>query len=208
MILLVGLGNPGARYQGHRHNIGYMAIDAIRTRHRFGPERKRFQGLFSEGEVETAAGPMKVCTLKPTTYMNESGRAVAEAVHFYKLDLKDVVVVYDEIDLAPGKVRVRLGGGVAGHNGLRSIRGHLGPDFRRVRIGIGHPGDKRVVQHFVLQNFTKGEREWVAPLLDAVAKATPLLAEGNDSEFMNRVHLATRPIFDRDEPADLPPSEE
>ena len=201
MHLLVGLGNPGSRYRGNRHNVGYMAVDAIRAHHGFGSERKAFSGLISEGVLEPADGAVKVFALKPATYMNESGQSVGEAMRFYKIPIENVVVFYDELDLAPGKVRVRTGGGVAGHNGLRSLRAHIGPDFKRVRIGIGHPGDKRVVVHYVLQDFTKGEREWLGPLLDAMGRAAPLLVEGNESEFMNRVHLAVRPILEPDPPA-------
>ena len=193
MILLVGLGNPGPRYQGHRHNIGYMAIDEIRRLYGFRTERSRFQGLVSEGTLETPSGPEKTLTLKPTTYMNESGRSVGEAVHFYKIPLSDVIVFHDELDLTPGKVRVKTGGGTAGHNGLRSIQAHLGPDFRRVRIGIGHPGHPDIVARYALRDFTKAEKQWLAPVLDAVARAAPLLVTGEDSTFMNQVHLATQP---------------
>src|SRR5947207_3734261 len=153
MLLLVGLGNPGSRYAGNRHNIGFMAVDAIAKRHGIVPWRRRFQGVAVEGPL----GGQRVLLLLPGTYMNESGRAVAEAANFYKLDLADIVVFHDEIDLAPGKVRVKTGGGVAGHNGLRSIAAHIGNDYRRGRIGVGHPGVKSLVEVYVLSDFAKNE---------------------------------------------------
>ncbi len=186
MLLFVGLGNPGTGFSGHRHNIGFMAVDAIAQRHGLGPWRRRFQGAAAEGDL----GTERVLLLKPGTYMNESGRAVAEAAHFYKVPPHDVLVFHDEIDLAPGKVRVKLGGGTAGHNGLRSISAHIGNDFRRVRIGVGHPGDKDLVQLHVLSPFTKGERAWVEALCDAIAENAALLARGDDASFQNKVHLA------------------
>lgn len=189
MLLLVGLGNPGARYQGNRHNIGFMAADEIVRRHGFSPWKKRFQGEVAEG----ALGSERALVLKPQTFMNESGRAVGEAARFFKLDLKDVVVLYDELDLAPGKVRVKTGGGTAGHNGIRSIDAHLGNEFRRVRLGIGHPGDKKLVQHYVLSDFDRELDGWVKPTLAAVADAAPLLAESDDNKFMTRVALLTNP---------------
>lgn len=193
MILLVGLGNPGPQHQHQRHNVGFLAIDEIRRQHGFRAERNRFQGLLAEGNVITPSGSQKIFTLKPTTYMNESGRSVGEAVRFYKIPLSHVIVFHDEVDLVPGKVRVKQGGGTAGHNGLRSLQAHLGPDFRRVRIGIGHPGHKDAVARYALHDFTKAEKHWLDPLLDEMAKAIPLLASGEDSAFMNRVHLATQP---------------
>jgi PTH1 family peptidyl-tRNA hydrolase len=186
MVLLVGLGNPGARYAGNRHNIGFMALDAIARRHDIGPWRRRFQGEVAEGAI----GPARVLLLKPQTYMNESGRAVAEAVRFYKIALREVIVLYDEIDLPPGKLRVKLGGGNAGHNGLRSISAHVGNDYRRVRFGVGHPGVKEMVQHYVLSDFAKSERPWVEALTETVAEHAELLARGEDATFQNRVHLA------------------
>jgi PTH1 family peptidyl-tRNA hydrolase len=185
MLLFVGLGNPGAKYAGNRHNIGFMAIDAIAKRHRFPSWRRRFQGVASEGSLGE-----RVLLLLPGTYMNESGRAVAEAVHFYKLDLKDIVVFHDEIDLTPAKVRVKAGGGIAGHNGLRSISAHIGNDYRRVRIGVGHPGVKDLVHAYVLNDFAKDERPWVEMLCDVMADNAALLAKGTDSTFQNKVHLA------------------
>jgi PTH1 family peptidyl-tRNA hydrolase len=186
MLLLVGLGNPGARHAGNRHNIGFMALDAIAHRHSQGPWRRRFQGV----AVEALLGAERALLLLPGTYMNDSGRAVAEAAHFYKLGLADIVVFHDEIDLAPGKVRVKTGGGIAGHNGLRSISAHIGNDYRRVRIGVGHPGIKELVQTYVLSNFAKEERPWVDALCGVIAENAALLAKGEDASFQNRVHLA------------------
>ena len=199
MILLVGLGNPGAKYERNRHNVGFMAAAAIVRRHSFSPPRARFQGIVSEGMFDGE----KVIVLKPTTYMNESGRAVGEAMRFYKLTPADVVVFYDELDLEPGKVRIKKGGGAAGHNGIRSIASHIGPDFRRVRIGIGHPGAKDRVLGYVLGDFAKADTTWVEPMLDAIADAAPLLAEGKDATFANKVHLALNP-----EPAKKPKTED
>lgn len=190
MILLVGLGNPGEKYARNRHNIGFMAADEIVRRHSFSPPRARFQGLVSEGTL----GGDKAIVLKPTTYMNESGRAVGEAMRFYKLTPANVVVFYDELDLEAAKLRMKTGGGAAGHNGIRSIAAHIGPDFRRVRIGIGHPGVKERVMSHVLGDFSKAEIvDWVAPMLDAIAEAAPFLAEGKDATFANKVHLTLNP---------------
>jgi PTH1 family peptidyl-tRNA hydrolase len=186
MLLLVGLGNPGARYAGNRHNIGFMAVEEIAKRHGIGPWRRRFQGVACEGPI----GGERALLLLPGTFMNESGRAVAEAAHFYKLPLKDIVVFHDEIDLRPAKVRVKIGGGIAGHNGLRSISEHIGNDYRRVRIGVGHPGNKDMVQHYVLGDFAKSERGWVEALIDVIADNADFLARGEDASFQNKVHLA------------------
>ncbi|UTD27728.1 aminoacyl-tRNA hydrolase [Bradyrhizobium sp. WD16] len=186
MRLFVGLGNPGSRYEGSRHNIGFMAVDAIARRHAFSPWRRRFQGETSEGTLEGE----RVVLLKPTTYMNESGRAVGEAAHFFKLGVGDIVVVHDELDLPPAKLRVKTGGGHAGHNGLRSISSHVGNDYRRVRLGIGHPGVKDIVHAYVLNDFAKAERPWVEALCEAVADNAGLLAADRDSAFQNKVHLA------------------
>src|SRR5256885_10688264 len=186
MLRFVGLGNPGAKYAGNRHNIGFMVVDAIAKRHGFPPWRRRFQGVATEGIV----GREKVLLLLPGTYMNESGRAVAEAMHFYKMPLGDIVVFHDEIELPPAKVRVKTGGGIAGHNGLRSISAHVGNDYKRVRIGVGHPGDKELVHPHVLSDFAKDERPWVAALTDVVAANADLLAAGKDASFQNKVHLA------------------
>ena len=186
MLLFVGLGNPGADYAGHRHNVGFLVLDAIAARQGIAPWRRRFQGVAAEGSI----GPDRVLLLKPATYMNESGRAVAEAAHFYKIAAHDTLVFHDEIDLAPGKVRVKIGGGTAGHNGLRSISAHIGNDYRRVRIGVGHPGDKDLVQFHVLSPFAKSERAWVAALCEIIADNAALLAKHEDASFQNRVHLA------------------
>jgi peptidyl-tRNA hydrolase, PTH1 family len=186
MLLFVGLGNPGARYAGNRHNIGFMVVDAIARRHGFPAWRRRFQGVAAEG---TIAG-VRLLLLLPGTFMNDSGRAVAEAAHFYKLEPHDIVVFHDEVDLPPGKVRVKAGGGIAGHNGLRSISAHIGNEYRRVRIGVGHPGDKDLVHAHVLSDFAKSEREWVAALCEVIAENAALLAQGQDASFQNKVHLA------------------
>ena len=196
MLLIVGLGNPGRRYSGNRHNIGFMAVDEIHRRHRFSPWRARFEGETSEGDL----GGEKALLLKPATYMNESGRAVAQAMRFYKLSPGDAVVVYDELDLPPGKLRMKTGGSTAGHKGLKSIEPHIGKEFRRMRIGIGHPGAKELVNGYVLHDFAKADREWVEPMLSAIAENAPLLVNGNDSTFMNRVHLATTDEPERAQP--------
>ncbi len=186
MRLLVGLGNPGAEYARNRHNIGFMALDAIRSRHGIPAWRRRFHGVATEGEL---AGE-RVVLLLPGTFMNESGLAVAEAAHFYKIGAGDIVVFHDEIELPPGKVRVKTGGGNAGHNGLRSISSHVGNDYRRVRIGVGHPGVKELVHNHVLSDFAKAERPWVEAVCDIIADNAGLIAKGNDASFQNKVHLA------------------
>lgn len=186
MLLFVGLGNPGAKYAGNRHNIGFVVVEAIAKRHGLGPWRRRFQGVTAEGAI----GGERALLLLPGTFMNESGRAVAEAMNFYKLALNDCVVLHDELDLPPGKLRVKTGGGIAGHNGLRSITGHVGNDYRRVRIGIGHPGQKELVHPYVLSDFAKSERGWVDALTGAIADNAELLARGQDASFQNKVHLA------------------
>jgi PTH1 family peptidyl-tRNA hydrolase len=186
MRLFVGLGNPGARYAGNRHNVGFMVVEAIAKRHGLGPWRKRFQGVTAEGPI----GSERALLLLPGTYMNESGRAVADAMHFYKIGLGDLIVFHDELDLPPGKVRMKTGGGVAGHNGLRSITQHVGNDYRRVRIGIGHPGAKELVHPHVLSDFAKSERDWVQALGEIIADNAVLLARGEDASFQNKLHLA------------------
>ena len=186
MLLLVGLGNPGARYAGNRHNVGFMAVQAIAKRHGIGPWRRRFQGVACEGPI----GGARALLLLPGTYMNESGRAVAEAAQFYKLSAGDVTVFHDEIELPPGKVRVKVGGGIAGHNGLRSITAHIGNDYRRVRIGVGHPGAKDLVEHYVLSDFAKSERPWLEALIGILADNVDFLVRGEDASFQNKVHLA------------------
>ena len=188
MQLVVGLGNPGPKHKNNRHNIGFMAADAIVRRHGLSAPRAKFQGDVSEGQI---AGE-RVIVLKPATYMNESGRAVGEAVRFYKLTPADVIVIYDEIDLAAAKVRVKQGGGNAGHNGLRSIDAHLSDkDYWRVRLGVGHPGDKARVKHYVLGDFANADQDWLARELAAVAAELPVLFEGRASDFMSRVAMAT-----------------
>lgn len=189
MLLLVGLGNPGPRYAGNRHNIGFMAVDAVARRHGFGPPRQRFGSECREGLLDGE----KTLILKPLTYMNRSGQAVGEALRFYKLTPADVAVLYDEIDLAPGKLKVKTGGGSAGHNGIRSIAGHIGPDFRRVRLGVGHPGVKELVERHVLSDFAKADHDWLDPLLDAVAAEAAWLAKGDDARFATAVALALTP---------------
>lgn len=185
MLLFVGLGNPGAQYAGNRHNIGFMALEAIAREHRFAPFRARFRGRASEGVI----GGERVVLLMPETYMNESGRAAQEAARFYKIELSDIVAFHDELDLAPGKMRIKTGGGNAGHNGLRSLTAHLGNDYRRVRLGIGHPGDKAMVHSYVLNDFAKSERPWVETLCDAVARNAALIVSREDSKFQTKVHL-------------------
>jgi PTH1 family peptidyl-tRNA hydrolase len=203
MLLLVGLGNPGARHAGNRHNIGFMAAEAIARRHGCGPWRRRFQGETAEG---TIAGE-RVLLLKPGTFMNDSGRAVAEGAHFYKLAPADVVVFHDEVDLPPAKLRVKTGGGVAGHNGLRSISAHIGNDYRRVRIGVGHPGIKEMVYAHVLGDFAKSERPWVEAMCEVIADNAELLVKGQDATFQNTVHLAmaAKGFVERKAPAGAPP---
>jgi peptidyl-tRNA hydrolase, PTH1 family len=186
MLVIAGLGNPGARHARNRHNIGVMAIQAIAAAHRFGPFRSRFQGLAAEGLI----GAERVTLLAPHTFMNESGRSVGEALRFHKLDTSALTVIHDELDLAPAKIRVKTGGGNAGHNGLRSISAHVGNDYRRVRLGIGHPGDKALVHNFVLNDFAKSEAGWVQAVCAAVADAAALLVEGQDASFQNKTHLA------------------
>ena len=186
MFLFVGLGNPGTRHAGNRHNIGFMAVQAIARRHDIAPWRRRFQGVSVEGALDGE----RVLLLLPGTYMNESGRAVQEAARFYKLETGNIVVFHDEVDLPPAKVRVKIGGGVAGHNGLRSITAHVGNDYRRVRIGIGHPGVKDKVHGYVLSDFAKSEHDWVEALSGIIADNAEFLARGQDASFQNKVHLA------------------
>jgi PTH1 family peptidyl-tRNA hydrolase len=186
MLLFVGLGNPGPRHVDNRHNVGFMAVQAIARRQNIAPWRRRFQGVAVEGTI----GGERVLLLLPGTYMNESGRAVQEATRFYKIEPGNVVVFHDEVDLTPGKVRVKIGGGVAGHNGLRSVTAHIGNDYRRVRIGIGKPDVKELVPMHVLGDFTRSEWPWVQALCDVIADNAALLASGKDASFQNRVHLA------------------
>lgn len=202
MLLIAGLGNPRPGYAGHRHNIGFMAIDAIAARWRFAAPRARFQSLASEGAVDTPDGPVRTLLIKPQTWMNESGRAIGTAAGFFKLDPQAVVVFYDEIDLAPGRLRMKTGGGAAGHNGVRSAIAGIGPDFRRARLGVGHPGHKDRVHGHVLSDFAKAERPWVEALLGACADALPLLAAGDDARYQAEVmRLAPAPRGDPRRPA-------
>ena len=189
MFLLVGLGNPGTKYAGNRHNIGFMAVDEIVRRHGFSTWRKRFHGEVSEGTL----GLEKTLILKPLTYMNESGQSVGDAIRYLDIEPDRVIVIYDEIDLMAGKVRVKMGGGAAGHNGIRSIIAHIGPHYTRVRLGVGHPGDKNLVHPHVLSDFAKADKAWLSPLLDAVAEYAALLVEGDNGTFQNKVHLALHP---------------
>jgi PTH1 family peptidyl-tRNA hydrolase len=197
MLILAGLGNPGPRYEKNRHNIGFMAADAIARQWSFSPWRQRFQGHACEGVIDTEAGPVRALLLKPQTFYNESGRAVGEAMRFFKLTPADVIVFYDEIDLAPGRFRMKTGGGAAGNNGVRSTAAAIGQDFRRARLGTGHPGDKELVQGHVLSDFHKADRVWLDPLLDAVADALPFAAAGDDERYQAEVmRLAPAPKAD------------
>ena len=205
MKLFTGLGNPGADYAGHRHNIGFMAVDRIAADHGFGPWKRAFKGLINEGRL----GAEKVVLLKPDTFMNASGEAVQAAMAFYKLPAADIVVFHDELDLAPGKVRVKTGGGHAGHNGLRSIHSHIGDGYGRVRLGIGHPGHKDAVSGYVLHNFAKAEQDWLAAVLAGVSDGAQALAEGAPDRFMNAVALRVTPprVTIRTEPVAKPATE-
>ena len=189
MKLFVGLGNPGAKYARNRHNIGFMAVDRIAEDHGFGPWRTKFQGQYSEGRL----GGDKVILLKPETFMNRSGQSVGEALRFYKLDVEDTIVFHDELDLAPGKCRFKQGGGHAGHNGLRSIHGHVGEGYGRVRMGIGHPGHKDRVSGYVLNDFAKADQDWLQDLLQGISDGAPELVKGDPGKFMNAVSLRTAP---------------
>ncbi|MDD9744784.1 MAG: aminoacyl-tRNA hydrolase [Gammaproteobacteria bacterium] len=189
MQIFVGLGNPGGQYAGNRHNIGFMAVDRIAEAHGFGPWKSRFQGRVAEGRL----GGDKLLLLKPDTFMNRSGQAVGEAMRFYKLAAEDVTVFHDELDLAPGKCRVKTGGGHAGHNGLRSIHGHIGEAYHRVRLGIGHPGRKELVSGYVLHDFAKADGDWLEPLLTGISQGADDLARGDRSKFLNAVALQVAP---------------
>ncbi|HTT98398.1 MAG TPA: aminoacyl-tRNA hydrolase [Rhizomicrobium sp.] len=188
-LLIAGLGNPGAEYARNRHNAGFMAVDTIHESYDFGPWRSRFSGMISEG----ALGKRKTYLLKPMTYMNESGTSIGSAMRFFKLPLTALVVMHDELDLASAKLKVKTGGGDAGNNGARSITATLGPDYRRVRIGIGHPGEKHRVHGHVLGNFSKADEDWLVPMLSAIADAAPYLAKDDDVGFMSKVALLTKP---------------
>ncbi|MFO1207953.1 MAG: aminoacyl-tRNA hydrolase [Amaricoccus sp.] len=209
MQIFVGLGNPGGEYARNRHNIGFMALDAIAAAHGFAPWRAKFHGQVADGRL----GVEKVLLLKPGTYMNLSGDAVQAALAFYKLAPADVTVLHDELDLAAGKVRVKRGGGTAGHNGIRSIDAHIGPDFTRVRLGIGHPGDKRLVTNHVLGDFHKSDAEWLDPLLQGIAEGAPALAAGETARFLDAVAKRTAPPkpvepAPKPQPAAAPPADD
>ena len=199
-LLIAGLGNPGGEYARNRHNVGFMAVDTIHGQYRFGPWKVKNQGEVAEG---TLAG-RKTFLVKPLTYMNESGRCVGPLAKFYKLPLRAIVAIHDELDLAAGKLKVKTGGGDAGHNGLRSLTAALGPNYRRVRIGVGHPGDKSRVHGHVLGNFAKSDEDWLVPMLAAIADAAPLLAQDDDAGFMNKVALLTQPAKPPKPAKDLP----
>src|SRR5262245_31119027 len=202
MKLFVGLGNPGTAYARHRHNVGFMALDRIAERHGLGPWKKRFHGLVCEGPI----GGHRVTLLKPQTYMNDSGQSVGEAQRYLKIVEADIYVFHDEIDLAPAKLRAKAGGGNAGHNGLRSISAHIENDYRRVRIGVGHPGSKDLVSPYVLHDFAKADREWLEPLLDAIADAAGRLAAGDDARFLTDVAraLQTEDTSEKDDKSEKP----
>lgn len=187
MIVIAGLGNPGGKYAGNRHNIGFMAVDAIQRRQNFSPWAKKFKAEISEGEL----GGEKILLIKPQTFMNLSGESVGEALRFYKLQPAQLIVLYDELDLLPGKVRVKTGGGHGGHNGIKSLDAHCGKEYRRVRLGIGHPGSKEAVNNHVLGDFGKSDRVWLEPLLEAIADHADMLVRNEESQFLNKLTLAT-----------------
>jgi len=193
MLLWVGLGNPGEKYAKNRHNIGFMAVDAIAEHHGFNTAKSQFQGIVQQGSIQTENGPVKILVLKPMTFMNESGRSVQKAMQFYKIPLENVTVFHDELDLASGKLRMKTGGGIAGHNGLRSIRQHVGENYHRARIGIDHPGHKDRVHSYVLSDFSKAETPWVDQLLDALARSSDLLAAGGRDKYQTKVNLMAPP---------------
>jgi PTH1 family peptidyl-tRNA hydrolase len=201
MLLFAGLGNPGTKYANNRHNVGFMAADAIARRHSFAPWSKKFQAEIAEGKI----GGEKVLLIKPQTFMNLSGQSVGEAMRFYKVEPSAVTVFYDEIELPAGKVRVKVGGGSAGHNGIRSLDQHIGKHYRRVRIGVGHPGVKEMVHGHVLGDFAKSDREWLEVLLDAIAGNAELVAKGDENGFMNKITLALREKLQPTGEDDRPP---
>lgn len=197
MLILAGQGNPGSKYAKNRHNAGFMLLDRIHAAYGFGPWKSKFDSDASEGSVDTATGRVKVLLLKPQTFYNETGLALSKACTFYKVGAEAVIAFHDEIDLAPGRLRVKRGGGTAGNNGMRSIAAHLGPDFLRVRVGVGHPGDKSMVMPHVLSDFSKADLGWFEPLSDAICKALPFLIAGDDERFQTEVmRLAPAPKHD------------
>ncbi|MDO9414798.1 aminoacyl-tRNA hydrolase [Pararhizobium sp.] len=197
MLVIAGLGNPGPKYANNRHNIGFMAVDAIQRRHSFSPWSKKFKAEISEGEL----GGERVLLMKPQTFMNLSGEAVGEAMRFYKLGPENVLAIYDELDLTPAKARIKTGGGHGGHNGIKSLDAHCGREYRRLRLGIGHPGSKEQVHNHVLGDFAKVDRIWLEPLLDALANHADMLVKGEDSQFLNKLTLATGGAQEKEEPA-------
>ncbi|SVD93340.1 uncharacterized protein METZ01_LOCUS446194, partial [marine metagenome] len=196
VLLVVGLGNPGPEHVWNRHNIGFMVADGIAHRYDFERYRSRFSGLISRGEIEDE----RVSLFKPTNFMNESGRAVNEVIRFFKLSLDQVVVVHDDLDLTPGKVRIKTGGGAAGHNGLRSIDSYIGKDYRRIRIGIGHPGERAVVSNYVLSDFVKDDQLWLDRVIPAVTDAIPFILRGDGAGFTNKVSLLINPPSEQPSP--------
>ena len=189
MLLVVGLGNPDPEHAWNRHNIGFMVVDGIAQRHRFASYRNRFCGLIAHGEIESE----RVAIFKPTSFMNESGRAVGQALRFFKLSLNQIVIVHDDLDIVPGKVRVKTGGSAAGHNGLRSIDSHIGKEYLRIRLGVGHPGDKAMVTKYVLSDFAKDDQSWLDRVIPAVADAIPFILRGDEPGFTNKVNLLMNP---------------
>lgn len=204
MLIIAGLGNPGSKYAGNRHNIGFMAADALQRRAAFGPWSKKFKAEISEGEI---AGE-KVLLMKPQTFMNLSGEAVGEAMRFYKLGPEHVIAIYDELDLAPGKARLKIGGGHGGHNGVKSLDAHCGKEYRRLRLGIGHPGAKELVHGYVLGDFAKADQDWLKPLLETLADNAPMLVRGEDSQLLNKLALAIGDKPDEQKPKTKTPAEQ
>ena len=197
MLLVVGLGNPDPEHAWNRHNIGFMVVDGIAQRHRFASYRNRFCGLISYGEIESE----RVAIFKPTSFMNESGRAVGQALRFFKLSLNQIVIVHDDLDIVPGKVRVKTGGSAAGHNGLRSIDSHIGKEYLRIRLGVGHPGDKAMVTKYVLSDFAKDDQSWLDRVIPAVADAIPFILRGDEPGFTNKVSLLMNPRSEKLRPS-------
>ncbi len=197
MLILAGQGNPGSKYARNRHNAGFLVLDQIHIDHGFSPWRQKFEASVADGIIQTDAGPIKTLLVKPETFYNETGRSLAKVVKFYKLDVEDVTVIHDEIDLAPGRLRVKRGGGHSGNNGIRSMIAHLGADIRRIRVGIGHPGDKSKVMPYVLSDISGSDKDWFIPLVDAMSGALPFLAAGDDERYQTEVmRLAPAPKGD------------